>query len=356
MFAFGRFIRGAVTCVLLLTFVHPVSAGSVSGDLDTGPQQVGLGGGTSSYFAYSRQTKPTASGPNAHRFFRKHTVNGDVDYKEGNDVAVNNTYINVYKGFWSGTVSYGPAAEVRNRPKMNGLATDVDEKLVSFSGVFHGEALVNAGDALKAGYVRAKAERIGPDKAQASGSAAAAAFDPFPIAPGDYLYNQVINASLGLEPDESGGLTFFAVDSRLTDPEAFYGEEEPFTEVLWELSLYAPGPISDLAQVDVHFYTNPVARSLGYFDLAVSDSAMESAVRLALSLTDGVASLTNYTLFPSDTFLSVLPENGTIQFGMGTHAHLEAEVVPELGSWVLTAAAAAIGAGRYCKRRRSATT
>ena len=52
-----------------------------------------------------------------------------------------------------------------------------------------------------------------------TGRATGAAFDPVMLRPGVYPYQEIIDASLQLDtPLDTGGVLFFAVNSRLTDP------------------------------------------------------------------------------------------------------------------------------------------
>jgi len=67
-----------------------------------------------------------------------------------------------------------------------------------------------------------------------TGRATGAAFDPVMLRPGVYPYQEIIDASLQLDtPLDTGGVLFFAVDSRLTDPATFYADGEPLENTLW---------------------------------------------------------------------------------------------------------------------------
>ena len=73
-----------------------------------------------------------------------------------------------------------------------------------------------------------------------TGRATGAAFDPVMLRPGVYPHQEIIDASLQLDtPLDTGGVLFFAVDSRLTDPATFsdpatfYADREPLENTLW---------------------------------------------------------------------------------------------------------------------------
>jgi hypothetical protein len=108
--------------------------------------------------------------------------------------------------------------------------------------------------------------------------AAGAAFDPFTISgPTTFpSYQYVVDASLEVAgTGDWAGITYFAVDSRLTDPvgatsvDNFYGVTEPVEQALWSLSIVDNGPLislSDLAdpgKLVINFQVNPAAISMG---------------------------------------------------------------------------------------------
>jgi len=254
--------------------------------------------------------------------------------------------------------TYGPAVGLRGLPKPP-PATALQELMQSRSSTLAASAVAQAGMVVAGPappfiFVRGELQ---PPGTTARGAAAGAAFDPFEVAPGVYPYAETVNASFQLDgPEEFGGVVFFAVDSRFSNPETFYARGQPFEEALWALSLFADSPVSDPSQLQVDFLVNPQARALGVFNPSLTDAQLTAAVRAAITVSDGVASLTNFSLFPTGTTLTVRSIDGTIRFGEGVNAGITSPAVPEPGSLALLSVGGlvALGARRFHRGRARA--
>jgi len=186
-----------------------------------------------------------------------------------------------------------------------------------------------------AGRLLAGASLVGvPNAVNPSAEAAAEARDPFDLDPGLYDYFYTING-ISLQNDEEDGIagvSFFATDSRFSDP-------------LWELAVIARGIIGDPADLYIDFYSDP---SLGLDDLLV-----QSAVRGAFTVAAGLAVLTG----PFELFHTTYSVDSTIRYSEGLNAGLAAPV-PEPGTWALLACAAGLLASTMrrrglCRRARA---
>jgi hypothetical protein len=174
------------------------------------------------------------------------------------------------------------------------------------------------------------------------GEAAGAAFDPIDVSPGSYSYNPTIDAvvQLGTLAD-SGGVTFFALDSRLSAPnslDTFYDRGEPFNEALWSLSITENANV-----IDVSFAVNPAAISLDVLTVMHEGGALYTVSDLnrdvtdsilgAITVTGDLLQLTNFPLFPFDGSNSSLPGttvynvSDDVSYAAGINAGLSA--VPE---------------------------
>jgi hypothetical protein len=195
-----------------------------------------------------------------------------------------------------------------------------------------------------------------------TGRAAAAAFDPITVSPGSYQYQATIDASLQLDgPRDTGGILFFAVDSRTTDLQTFYQMGQPLDQTLWYLSIAEQGPVFstadlfDPAKFDVAFKINDPALLDATMPngSAYSDAAIAAAVLNAFTVVSDTATLSNYLLFPSNLPGAALPGmtlynvDSAIEYGNGVNAGLTA--VPEPSSLALLTVAilaASVGAFR----------
>jgi hypothetical protein len=181
-----------------------------------------------------------------------------------------------------------------------------------------------------------------------TGSAAAAAFDPFSVSPGTFSsYQYTINANLQLDQvGDYAGITFFALDSRFTDPDLFYANSEPFNEALWSLTIASQVVPASPSDLDVKFSINPSARLLGILNPSMTDDQIGSLVQNAFTFPNGIATLTSFDLFPSGTIYTV---SGTISYATGVNAGITA--IPEPSSLTLLSIGAA-GVMGYARRRR----
>jgi hypothetical protein len=150
--------------------------------------------------------------------------------------------------------------------------------------------------------------------------AAAEAIDPITLPPGSYAYAPTITeATLHLDglPDEFAGVTFFADDSRFSDP-------------LWILSIVATGALTSPSDLLIEFRSQPL--------LGLDDADVASQVRSNFAVGGGTATLASYTLF-STTY----EVTETIQFAEGVNGGV-ASAVPGPATFVL-AVLGAVGLG-----------
>lgn len=140
-----------------------------------------------------------------------------------------------------------------------------------------------------------------------NGLGAGAAFDPVQVSPGMYAYQVDADATLQLDANQTGGITWFATDSQTIEPATFYGPMEPFNQALWSLSIVENGPITsaaDLLNPSLLSITMTLASSslLSVLDpdgSAYTVTDLENAVRDALTYEDGTATLSDFGIFPS---------------------------------------------------------
>jgi hypothetical protein len=219
--------------------------------------------------------------------------------------------------------------------------------------------------------------------------AAGAAFDPFTVSgPATFpSYQYAVDASLQVAgTGDSAGVTYFAVDSRLTDPvgatsvDNFYGVTEPIEQALWSLSIVDNGPLmslSDLAdpsKLVINFQVNPAAISMGILTVKNSmgtaytagglDAAIDAAVRADFTLVDGAATLTAFDLFPSMPTLDdpTPPLLGSTVYTVGASVRYGDAVnvgvltVPEPSTWgMMVLGFAGLGFAGYRASRKSAS-
>ena len=339
---------------------------SVSGDIATTGNGKGAGG-TTELFAYSEETVGRVITKNA-------LVLGLESFKRANGTQVaapipgfgvlaDGTCIVVGVGLGGCRVGpnnaiYGPpVAGVRGLAKP--VAPFTTQSGSSTTGVFMGlgffDRPTNTISAFGTG-------------GNGIGKAAGAAFDPVSVSPGTYAYQEVIDASLQLDNVlDTGGVTFFAVDSRLTDPDTFYALGEPLNTTLWYLTVAENGALTSLSDLldptkfDVTFkindrtLLNPVDSS----GTPYTDAMIASSVRNAFSLVGNTATLPPFMLFPSAAPGSALPGttnylvSGPIQYGEGLNAGLT--TVSEPSGLALLALGGLLLRGRALRRGRNAS-
>jgi len=172
------------------------------------------------------------------------------------------------------------------------------------------------------------------------GKAASAAFDPFDVSSGEYLYAPTISAAFQMdEIGDFGGIVFFALDSRLSSRAAvdlFYERGQPFSEALWAMSITTRGRLVSDSDNDlnVRFSINPIARSPGsagqrpILDPSVSDEDIGAAIKSRFHVADGTAILEESPFFPTGTMYRVDANgvDGPTRFGFGVNAGLTTAV------------------------------
>ncbi len=237
---------------------------------------------------------------------------------------------------------YGPpVAGLRNIPKPELPTNIVSQVGTSDTAFFDGRGIFN----FETNTLSAKAS------GQGMGKAAGGAFDPVPVAPGSYAYNQVINASIQLDnAADTSGVLYFAVDSRQTDPETFYANGEPLNETLWYLSIAATGPLTSLSdlldpsKLSVTFQiTDPALLDVvDPSNVPYTNAEIAAAVRDAFTVAGDTATLTDFDLFPVDPTLdpqcdaagqplcgsATYNVDSNIEYGVGVNAALTT-TVPE---------------------------
>ena len=336
---------GVVLCVVLLAALSiPAKGDAVSSDVSTIYRGFEINDGGSSFFAYSRQDSPNASGPNADTRFAEHGVAGfisPVPVEQG-------TQINVTR-YLVITDSYSPVVKATSASKPSGGDSDF---LNSYSALGSNPVVDGSASVALSGishtYVAAAIGEIVPG-GSAKGAAAGAVFDPSTVAPGAYPYSPTLDVSFQLSNIyESGGADAYALDSRLTNMDTFVSRGQPLSETLWHLTIGTSGPTTSPSNLEVNFAINPLARSLGILNPAMSDSQIATAVRNALTLDPltGTVSLNDFPLFSSDTLFTVSPQDGNIEAGVVALADIVA--APEPGTALLFA----VGGLAICVLRR----
>jgi hypothetical protein len=108
--------------------------------------------------------------------------------------------------------------------------------------------------------------------------------DPVPVDPGTYSYSYNLTFSMQVYP---------------TDPYAsFYAgaSDTNHANPLWMLTAIADGPISSINDLVMTFTSDP--------SLGLNDAAVLNDLKAAISISDGVASLSGYTLFATTYYVS----------------------------------------------------
>lgn len=363
--AFAPRVVGAIVAVATALGAAPAFSASVSGDTSTGLRTKPGDQGTTELFVYSEETVKGVTTTNARVAGSTFSQNGNGPVtttpiagfgvlKDGTCIRVGANPVGV-AGCPVAPNVYGPdVAGVRGLAKPGAEPPTVRQSASSVTGAFLGMAR----------YQNSTGRITAVGTGQGIGRAAGAAFDPVPLySPGLYDYQEVIDASLTLDtPLDVGGLLYFAVDSRMTDPLAFYAAGQPLDATLWYLSISANGILSSLsdlqdpARFSVSFRIND--RSL--LDPRMSDGMtpytdgdIAAAVLRSFTLNRNTASLSGYTLFPSLTpsLGTALPgttvyrvgtnADGTpVQYGDGVNAGVTSFLeIPEPPAWALAVAA-----------------
>jgi len=342
----------------------------VTGDISTGAlnPSAQAAGGTNFLFAHSLQFAPIPAGPN----------------QEGKDVvtflaappAPPGTFgttispatfqrgipINVPPGPVPTSVAYSPVVGIQDVPKVK--APNVKESVTSRSGdlgvppappgpIVQGTASYDAVGRLIS--ARAFTTAQPKDRRVVTGRGAAAALDPFEVDSSVANYQPTIDASLQLAgPGATGGLVFFALDSRFTDPSTFYERGEPFDQALWWFAVSANDMLTSTGNLTVGFYINPAALTDDVLFLDTNGdgtndlkaSSLAGRVLGSFVVEDGQASLTSFAVFPAGTQYNV---DRVITYGDGVNAGL-AMTVPEPSTLMLLSVAAVASSLICCRR------
>ena len=274
--------------------------------------------------------------------------------------------------------SFSPALSNGDKDKTRLAGTDITESSTSNKvGTAYGRGVIFTGGVTPA--LTPVIGAIGKKTNGVVGRGAGAAFDPFGLDPSSipYSYQVTLDAYIALDhPGDTGGLVFFAVDSRAVDPNAFYGLGQPLDKTVWYLAISANGPIDsqsdffDASKFKVEFHVNDTS----ILDLVdgsgnpVSDSDVINGILGAFRLdADGLASLNSYPLFPyfmpagatlpglaGDTTYTV--DRSGVIYGQGVNAGVAGVPEPStlllvaLGVLALLAADRRISEGRSQRR------
>jgi hypothetical protein len=308
----------------------------VTGDVATPSKPLKVAGGTNALYAFSIQTAPVNSPANqvANLLTRTgaKTTTAALGQAPGVEIKVVSK-----KG---ATTTYGspPLSTVGkdNMPKPVAPVDSVTARSESgdpTKGVAEGQGLYVVGP----GTIRA--EGFLNDKVV--GAAAGAAYDPFHLGGGTISnYEYTINAAFQLDKvNDSGGLVFFAVDSRFSDPETFYDRGEPLSQALWWLSIAGSDVVGGRSDLAVQFHINDAARESGILNPIISDASIAKAVQDNFEMNGGTLQLTNFNLFPDGTTFNV---GSGIDYAVGVNGAVS-YAVPEPPALLLLCSGVVLG-------------
>ena len=316
-----------VQLVMVMLAWLPISAShaaAISGDMSAPANFVPAGNGTTALFVYSERTAYTgteagctrgAAPPNSDS---QHYTFPDGGYvarpipvatTDGGTMAV---------AIHVGPRSYDPALSAGTQPKRTApLEGDV---AWSASGERNRCKIFGIATVLKRlGKLTVSAKGM-TNNFETSGKAAAAAFDPYDVMPGSYLYDHPISLNMDFDNDtDRGDVELLATDSRLGG------------EPLWTLTVGANGNVGTADQVEIAFRIYPGAQksilstSTGE---PVDEAEIIARVRAALIVTHRHVSLPEeFALFLPDTFYHVVDKSDSApstQYGFGSKAGLDA--------------------------------
>jgi hypothetical protein len=323
--------------VCAAAFSRGAEAAAVSGDMTTKVRSSSIGGTTNSFLAHSKIVRPKTIGPNDRSSFAENAVEllNPVPTLLNKTIVVHTGFANQNRTTFFSVAGHGPVAkppipegDVKGTQDLSSttyLTTALEDGKADAlaTQVVWNSFLIND-------FISASGKLEPPESGVMSAAAAAAAFDPYTLSPGNYQADWIINTSLqldGVNTHESGGVTYFGLDSRFTDLDTFYERQQPFQEALWALTIYTGGQTVSLSNISVEFFTHPQARASGILNPAESDSQIASALHASLTLNGGIVSLTDYSVFSSGTTFIVRPQDGEIQFGEALNTGLAA--IPE---------------------------
>jgi hypothetical protein len=215
----------------------------------------------------------------------------------------------------------------------------------SLSGIWLGQAAAGFITNNNARQIAAETLLLG--NSPPTGKAAAQAIDPFAVPSGSlFSYDPTFSARLELDPNVSGGIGVFAVDSSVFTAdglESFEDDGSPLDQTLWYLSV--SGQITNggfIALVD--FQLNPLAlneiqfpssflASLSPFTDAASealliDQAIDNFIASQLIFDGDKVELKGVRLFPAGTTFQAI--NGGVDYAEGVVAVVSA--APEPGT------------------------
>jgi hypothetical protein len=339
-------VRFLAAGLILLSSTHTWAA-TAEGDLFGGSDMSRvLVRGSTTLYAYSEVLKPNPAGPNKSSTY---SVTGLADVSPvpviaGKKVIIKSGVIN------TNTATYTPVVgvEKKDKPDIPAEKGSASQQVNSRSYIppdggsasatarfFTVKQLVGTSDTV---FAIGLLSSPGPDIA-AVGGAGAYANDPGFLEPGQYRYDDLtINTTLQIDqPSETAGVSFYALDGRLTDLNTFNDRDEPLEESLWALTLFVDHSPLSKSDVRVEFRVNPLAREMGFLNPAMSDQAIADAVSNSLQFNGGQAQLSDVVLFPEGTTLNVRTQDGEIEYAYATTAGVQA--VPEPGMLVLVAIA-----------------
>jgi len=255
--------------------------------------------GTNTLYAYSQLAVP-AVGPNS-------DVGHDINFAAAPAVGVvAGASISSTHGLFPPVTSvYSPVVGVSGVAKAVLPANqkyggeDVYSSSTAPQGRAYGDAAYKTSHTLLPDSMSAYATLTATPGNGVTGASAAYANDPETIpTPGTYSYDPVVDGCLELDdPSQTGGISWFAVDSRETNLGSWEANGQPASQTLWELTISASGIPQSPSDVTVNFYLNPQDASLGILGTAYTQSQIQANVLNAVTVSNGVVTLNSMSLF-----------------------------------------------------------
>lgn len=296
--------------------------------------------GTNTLYAYSQLAVP-AVGPNA---TTTHTINNASAPAVG---VVAGASITSYHGLLLTKYVYSPVVGVTGVAKavLPAGQTSGGERVSSSSSAPQGEAYAAAAYNTHSAFylsdnMLSTATLTARPGNTVVGASAAYANDPETIpTPGTYSYDPMVDGSLVLDdPSQTGGISWFAVDSRETNLASWEANGQPASDTLWELTISASGIPQSPSDLTVNFYLNPQDASLGILSTSYTQSQIQANVLNAVTVSNGVVTLNSMSLFdPGAQYFVPSGSSTAVQYDYGDVGDVAGSTttIPEPSSLVL---------------------